>query len=280
MYDKRVDERATEEQAARRPRKRANALDGKAWTRYSVSVWSDLRKTPEEQALKHPASFPVALAARLIECFCAPEDRIVLDPFCGIGSTLVAAAQADKHAVGVELSEHYYEAARRRLEAIGASARMIRGDARNLAQYLPPNFADLVVTSPPYWDVHKRKRSAARGAARDSAVPGDLAALPTYEAFLDALSDAFRAVFTVLKPGTYCTPVVMDLRRGPRFYPFHTDLAARMQAVGFTLEDYIIWDRRADYNRFRPLGYPSVFRVNKAHEYILVCRKPPVAAGE
>lgn len=36
----------------------------------------------------------------------------------------------------------------------------------------------------------------------------------------------------------------------------------------------VIWDRRHEYNNMRPLGYPSVFRVNKAHEFILIFRKP------
>ena len=50
-------------------RKRANELDGKAWLRYSISIWNDLKKTKEEIDLKHPAMFPNALALRLIECF-------------------------------------------------------------------------------------------------------------------------------------------------------------------------------------------------------------------
>ena len=60
--------------------KRANDLDGATWTRYSISIWSDLRKTPEEAALKHPAMFPMALPARLIECF-TRRGMTVLDPF-------------------------------------------------------------------------------------------------------------------------------------------------------------------------------------------------------
>ena len=62
-------------------RKRANELDGKTWLRYSVSVWSDVRKTKEETALKHPAMFPSALARRLIECFAHSEASLILDPF-------------------------------------------------------------------------------------------------------------------------------------------------------------------------------------------------------
>ena len=62
-------------------RRRANELDGRTWTRHSISIWSDLKKSPEEMALAHPAMFPAALPARLIECFTTAEDNRVLDPF-------------------------------------------------------------------------------------------------------------------------------------------------------------------------------------------------------
>jgi hypothetical protein len=51
------------------------------------------------------------------------------------------------------------------------------------------------------------------------------------------------------------------------------DITAKMQEIGFTLDDIIIWDRRQEYNNLRPLGYPSVFRVNKVHEFILIFQK-------
>jgi hypothetical protein len=39
-------------------RKKANELDGKTWLHYSISVWNDIKKSPEEIKLKHPAMFP------------------------------------------------------------------------------------------------------------------------------------------------------------------------------------------------------------------------------
>jgi hypothetical protein len=42
-------------------RKTANELNGSDWTRYSISVWNDIRKTPEEAKLHHPAMFPPVL---------------------------------------------------------------------------------------------------------------------------------------------------------------------------------------------------------------------------
>ena len=68
----------------------------------------------------------------------------------------------------------------------------------------------------------------------------------------------------------------MDIRKKDQFFPFHMDLAYRLHNVRFKFDDLIIWDRRADYNNFKPLGYPSVFRVNKAHEFIVIAQKPKV----
>lgn len=79
----------------------ANELDGKTWTKYSISIWSDLRKTNEEMQLKHPAMFPLALASRAIACFTNAADRVVLDPFSGVGTTVLAAREAGKAGVGI-----------------------------------------------------------------------------------------------------------------------------------------------------------------------------------
>ena len=47
-------------------RRRPNQLDGATWLRYSISIWSDIRKSRGERGLNHPAVFPLALADRLI----------------------------------------------------------------------------------------------------------------------------------------------------------------------------------------------------------------------
>ena len=76
--------------AAPTARKRCNNLDGKRWLQNSISVWSDIKKTPEEARLGHPALFPQMLVERLIETFLPESGRVILDPFAGSGSTLVA----------------------------------------------------------------------------------------------------------------------------------------------------------------------------------------------
>ena len=58
----------------------------------------------------------VRLLAPLVAAFC-PADGLVLDPFCGSGSTLVAARQAGRDYLGIELDRSYHRIATRRLAA-------------------------------------------------------------------------------------------------------------------------------------------------------------------
>lgn len=261
-------------------RRRANELSGRDWTRNSISVWNDIRRTAPEAALKHPALFPEMLVTRLVECFTHPERRVVLDPFAGSGSTLVAACRAGGEAIGFEIAEEYLALARERLGALPPEQQTYRlhpEPASAIPDRVGPGEVDLCVTSPPYWNILQRTRTADGRGIRDyPAHESDLSRIDDYPEFLERLTGIFRHVGRTLRPGAYCVVNVMDIRKKDRFYPFHSDLATSIttdEASGMILDDIIVWDRRADYNSLRPLGYPAVFRINKIHEFLLIFRK-------
>lgn len=81
------------------------------WTK---SVWSFPAASARQ--VGHPAPFPEELPRRLIELYSFRGD-VVLDPFCGSGTTCLAARQADRGFVGYEIDRGYAELARRRLQA-------------------------------------------------------------------------------------------------------------------------------------------------------------------
>lgn len=267
---------------AAKDQKRANDLDGATWTRNSISIWSDIRKSKEEADLGHPAIFPSQLVTRLIESFTRDTERVVLDPFCGSGSTVVTASRMGRTGIGFEINPEYVELANLRLgqrelfqPEVSTESVIYQADARNLREYLEADSVDIVITSPPYWDILSQKRTADGKDIRDYGdTIEDLGKVADYYDFIDQLTHVFRPVYEVMRPGKYCIVVVMDLRKKNTFYPFHSDIAQMMERVGFVYDDLIIWDRRHEYNNLRPLGYPAVFRINKCHEFILIFQKP------
>jgi DNA modification methylase len=62
----------------------------------------------------HPAPFPLELAERLVRMFSFVGDT-VLDPFLGTGTTSVAAAKTGRHSIGIEVDEHYFDLAHKRI---------------------------------------------------------------------------------------------------------------------------------------------------------------------
>jgi site-specific DNA-methyltransferase (adenine-specific) len=77
------------------------------------SVW----EFPAESANRvwHPAPFPPELPHRCIQLYTFQGD-FVLDPFCGVGSTCVAALRAGRHFLGYDTSKEYVDAALKRID--------------------------------------------------------------------------------------------------------------------------------------------------------------------
>jgi len=276
--------------------RRANNLDGKQWIKNSLSVWQGPIRSPEERKFGHPAVYPVELVKKIIGSlvYIAPEKPppLIFDPFGGIGTTLVAAMEKGISAVGFELGQEYWQKGVQRLKAKdnwvvqkennrelvlnnqGAQIKWFRGDARDLGKEISPESLNLTVTSPPYWDIMNQKRTADGKESRPySEDKKDFSNIKDYGQFIKDQNLIFSRIFSGTVIGGYLVVVVMDLRKGKDFFPLHIDYCRMLQEVGFTLDDIIIWDRSQEYNNLRPLGYPSVFRVNKVHEYLLVLQR-------
>jgi len=145
----------------------------------AVSVWTTAQTAPAAQrknryvaeSTAHPAKMLPAVAAHAIAHYTEPGD-LVLDPMCGIGTTLVEAVHAGRRAVGIEYEPHWVDVSRANLAlahtaGVEHDGRVFHGDARQIAALLPPEYlgqAALVVTSPPYGPSTHGQVSVAPGA--------------------------------------------------------------------------------------------------------------------
>jgi modification methylase len=187
-----------------------------------LSVWATAQATGPVQrrgryvreSVQHPARMLPAIAAHAVTAYTSPGD-LVLDPMCGIGTTLVEAIHAGRDAIGVEYESRWSDIADANIKHAhtnGATGRagVIRGDATSILSLVPAALTGkvaLVVTSPPYGPtVHGLVRPGADGVAKfdnvynDGTDKGNLAYRD-----LTGLADGFAQILAgchaLLKPG-------------------------------------------------------------------------------
>jgi site-specific DNA-methyltransferase (adenine-specific) len=84
---------------------------------------SNIVRTMPPREREHPNEKPVTMVQHFIGLHSLPGDT-VLDPFCGSGTTLIAALETGRKAIGIEIDERWVEVARRRLERWHAQGRL------------------------------------------------------------------------------------------------------------------------------------------------------------
>ncbi len=267
-----------------------NDLTAKEWVSETVSVWTQ-RGLGKEHAdaqieREHPAPFSFQDVARMIRFF-TKRGQTVLDPFVGVGSTLKAAAVEGRIGVGIELNKRYADLAKTRLKKEVApglfattSQRVITGDCRLVLPSLAAGSVDLVVTSPPYWNIlHKRDHKAtqereAHGLdTKYSDDTRDLGNIASYEEFVTELGGVFGLCHRILKPKGHMCIVVGDFRHKSKYYMFHADLASQLERRGFVSKGLQILYQR--HKRVFPYGYPTSFVPNLHHQFIIVVQRAP-----
>lgn len=90
----------------------ASKLTKKEFSSWFQQIWTITGASTKH----HPAPFPLELATRLVRMFSFVGD-IVLDPFCGTGTTMVAAFRTDRNSIGVDIDLEYCRMAARYLKA-------------------------------------------------------------------------------------------------------------------------------------------------------------------
>ncbi|MEM3342307.1 MAG: site-specific DNA-methyltransferase, partial [Thermoplasmata archaeon] len=76
------------------------------------SIW----RFPPERENPHPAPFPIELPTRVIYSILDEKKGIVIDPYCGSGTTLVAAKLLGQDYIGIDISKEYVQYAEERLK--------------------------------------------------------------------------------------------------------------------------------------------------------------------
>ncbi|MGP4112606.1 TRM11 family SAM-dependent methyltransferase [Streptomyces sp. 4N509B] len=279
------------------------------------SVWNTAPTTARLQRLgrylpgsaAHPAKMLPGIAAHAIRRYTQPGD-LVLDPMCGIGTTLVEALYLGRNALGVEYEPRWAELAHANAQHAIAHTRrglaeVVRGDARQLADLIDPGYlgqAALVITSPPYGSsAHGRVRATTETGApgvtkwnwRYGRDPRNLA-YATTDHLLAGLARILAHSARVLRPGGIVVITARPWRERGELVDLPTAVIAAGRHAGLLPVERcaaLLAGIRDD----RLVLRPSFFQLKNtrdarrqglplhliAHEDVLIFRKPGTEVG-
>ena len=267
-----------------------NCMTAKEWLKSQLGVW---QFTYESRDIRdksiHPATFPISLSKKVIELF-THKGELVLDPFVGSGTTLVAAKDLDRNAVGFDLQQKYVDLSMSRLKQTSllntCEQIAICDDARNIPQYIRKETVSLIWTSPPYANLLNRERKNKSRRDRDNGQLGkieqysqDKRDLGTYaiESYSEAMGDIFEQLLPLLKPKAHCVINVPDMWWENKRITIHVYLIEELRRRGYELRNIIIWDRTNVVNQIGIFGWPSNYiTMGVTFEYLLDFWKPPL----
>lgn len=266
-----------------------NCMTAKEWLKSQLGVWRFYYEKRDIRDKKvHPATFPIALAKKVIELF-THSGELVLDPFVGSGTTLVAACDLNRNAVGFDLQKEYVHLCAARL---AENANMfnhtnqiaVQDDARNIPLYIEKESASLIWTSPPYANLLNRKRKNKSRRNRKTEQLGkieqysqderDLGTLEL-EDYSKAMGDIYEKLLSLLRPKGHCVINVPDMWRENQRITIHVSLIEELRKRGYELRNIIIWDRTNIVNQIGIFGWPSNYiTMGVTFEYLLDFWRP------
>lgn len=224
----------------------------------AVSVWTTAQSSPAAQrknkytpeSTAHPAKMLPEVVRHAVTHY-TKAGELVLDPMCGIGTTLVEAVRLGRRAVGVEYEPHWVEVANANLDVAreqgvggekGIDARVFHGDARQLVTLLPPEYvgqAALVVTSPPYGPSTHGQVSVSPGAGvqkyhhlyGNTLDRGNLANIGHHR-LLAGFTRILAALRTFLRPGGHIAITIRPWREHAELIDLPSQILACGRAAG------------------------------------------------
>ena len=250
-------------------------LTKEEWREYTKTVWHIANTTDQ----LHPAVFPIEIPRRLVKLF-SFYGETVLDPFAGVGTTGLAAAELGRRSICIDQNRRYVARLIADRASLNGAAHLLEarpGDARDLS-LIRDNSIGLAITSPPYWN------KAHYGDGADN-----LGATRGYLSFIESLRPAFEEVYRTLSPGRKLAVVTANVNQhtdhGLLTFPLAADIIVLLRTIGFVLVNEIIWSKDGTGGRWgsansqRPIfgsyPYPPNFLFKNVHEYIIIAAKPP-----
>lgn len=260
-----------------------NDLTGKEWLLLTKSYWETEISVIDKGAYQHPAPFMVGDVKKLISMF-TKKGMIVLDPFVGSGTTLIAAGVLERKGVGIDLNPAYESLYQERMRNIniGNQSEYIVGDSLRVLENI--GMVDYIVTSPPYHNILRNnskgtrhhtgknyRMSARDGVAYYSEFENDLGNFEQYEDFLESFQKIMQKAYACLKNKKYASIIISDFTVNKKEICVQGDVVKLMREIGFEFSGTTVLLQPV--KPLYPFGYPYAYKLNHHHQNIIHFRK-------
>lgn len=265
------------------PRNKLNDLTGTDWLKLTKSFWFSEKCKEDKFAFSHPAPFLIKDIEKLVKMF-TKETMVVLDPFAGVGTTLIACHNLNRMGIGIDLNQNYCDMAQKRLVDLGAETgqKIICGDSLQEIKNLETSI-DYCVTSPPYHNILKNNgqglranknefRNGARiGVEYYSDDPRDLGNQNSFSDFLNLFQQVMSEVFKKITEKKYTSVIISDFTVNKKEVCVQAEIVNLMIEIGFEFVGTIVLLQ--ENKPLYPFGYPYAYKINHQHQNILNFRK-------
>ncbi len=251
-------------------RKKIRALAPKDFKEETTTVWSfKNRGNWATHSGEYRGNWSPYIPRNVILKYSNKGD-LVLDQFCGAGTTAVECKLLGRRCIGLDINEKAIELAKENIDFELPSIfgevfepELLIGDARDL-HFLKDNSIDLICTHPPYADIiHYTDNKE-----------GDLSYC-NIEEFLQQMRTVAKECFRVLKPNKNCAILIGDIRKNKYIVPLGFRLLNVFLESGFKLKELVI--KRQHNCKTTGFWYERSFKFNfllLAHEYLFIFEKP------
>jgi DNA modification methylase len=273
---------------------RLNDLDNAQWLYWTNTIYeTNFPPDPTHRMRKaHGAMKPPELMAEIIAFF-SKTGELILDPFAGVGGTLLGARLVERRALGIELNpmwiQIYQELSNRfgmtnggfvPLETAGEGCdpqipRMMPGNCIQLMKGFAADSFAAIITDPPYGCQH-----GASGFKRETnfnminpAVVEDIGNSATYAEYFQQMRSFGQEAYRVLQPSRYLVMLIGDRYHQGEYLPLGFQVAEVLREVGFKLKGIRIWWNKATQRPLKPYALKNCFVPNITHQNILIMRK-------
>lgn len=130
--------------------RQASRIEKETFDRWFQQIWNITGASTQH----HPAPFPLELATRLVRMFSFTEDT-VMDPFCGSGTTMIAALRTGRNSIGIEIDLEYCRMTARYLKAETSD---LFATAELRFEQAPTETASLLKENPILYEVRPAKQ--------------------------------------------------------------------------------------------------------------------------